>query len=461
MHEKIRLGLCPIGKFVFSHEDAKVQKALLEEKLRAMGVDFRGIDGAVPDGVIRGVEHVDAAVAALRAQEVDALFLPHVNFGTESAAGLIARKLGVPVLLWGPRDEAPLPDGTRLRDSLCGMFATSKVLVKLGVPFSHIENCRVDDPAFTEGLDRFLRAANVVRRLRGARIGMVGNRIDFFWSTIVDESDLLRRFGVEVQPMDLARAIRRTRELAASRRDAYLAEIVSLRGRLDLSAMPEQGMVHVLAFRDMLLEFARDERLSAIAVESFMTVIEELGACLSFAQSEVSDRGVPCVCESDLHGAVSAIVAEAAAMGSGPSFFADLTVRHPDDDNGLLLWHDAFPLSLKAPDSPASLGSHWILPDFQPGMCHWRLKDGEVTIVRFDGEAGRYKLLAQECRTIPGPFTQNTYVWVALEDWPRFERKVIRGPYIHHTACVYGRHADALREACRFLDGLEFDGDAD
>lgn len=81
---------------------------------------------------------------------------------------------------------------------MCGLFASSKVLYKLGVPFSYIENCRVDDKAFQTGLDRFLRAADIVRRLKRARIGVVGNRIDFFGSTIIGGNDLLERFGIEL-----------------------------------------------------------------------------------------------------------------------------------------------------------------------------------------------------------------------------------------------------------------------
>jgi hypothetical protein len=92
-----------------------------------------------------------------------------------------------------------------------------------------------------------------------------------------------------------------------------------------------------------------------------------------------------------------------------------------------------------------------------PGMCHWKLKDGDITIVRFDGEADGYKLLAEKSKTIPGPFTQNTYVWVELEDWKKFERKVIEGPYIHHTACIYGEYTESLKEACKYIDWLEFD----
>lgn len=457
LYNAVKVGFCPIGKFVFSHEDAKVYKAQLEKKMDAMGIRYIGIDSVLCDGIVRGYNDIDPVVQFLKAQEINCLFIPHCNFGTESAAGMIAKKLGVPTLLWGPRDKAPLEDGTRLRDSLCGMFASSKVLVKLGVPFTYIENCDMDEEAFEKGLDRFIRAANVVKRLKGAKIGIIGNRIDFFWSTIIDESDLLQKFGIEILPLDLSKAIRMTKETAEKEKEKYVAEIAEYSKKLDLSAMPQKGMINVLALRDVIYRFGRDNNLSAIAIESFMSIIEELGACVSFAQAEVSDLGIPCICESDIHGAVSAIVAEAAGLNAAPSFFADITVRHPENDNGVLLWHDAFPLSLKAPDSKGHLGSHWILPDFQPGMCHWRLKEGEITVVRFDGDNGKYKLLAENCKTISGPFTQNTYVWVEFENWGRVEKKVIYGPYIHHVACLYGQYSEVLEEACKYINELEFD----
>jgi L-fucose isomerase-like protein len=457
MYKIVKLGFCPIGKFVFSHEDAKVYKAKLEKKMDEMGVNYTGIDSVIEDGIIRSYEQIEPVVEYLKSQKVDCLFIPHCNFGTESAAGMIAKKLGVPVLLWGPRDKAPLADGTRLRDSLCGMLATSKVLTKLGVPYTYIENCELEDEAFTTGLDSFIRAANVVKKLKGARIGMIGNRIDFFWSTIIDENDLLQKFGIEILPLDLSKVIRMTKEKADKDRDSYLAEIAKLKKDIDIALMTEQGLIHVLALRDVMYKFGTDNRLSAIALESFMSVIEELKACPSFAQAAVSEMGIPCICESDIHAAVSSIIVEAAALNTSPSFFADLTIRHPDNDNGLLLWHDSFPLSLKDETCTGSLGSHWILPDFEPGMCHWKLKDGQITIVRFDGEAGKYRIFAEECRTIPGPFTQNTYVWVELDDWKRFEKKIIYGPYIHHTSCIYGKHAAVLEEACKYIENLTFD----
>ncbi len=450
------LGLCPIGKFVFSHEDAKRYKAMLEERLRGWGVAFVNIDAAVPDGLVRGLEHVEPAVKCLQDAGADALFLPHCNFGTEHAAGLIAQQLDLPTLLWGPRDEAPLPDGTRLRDSLCGVLASSKVLHKLGVPFSYIENCRVEDAALREGVRRFLAAAHAANKLRrGLRIGHIGQRIDFFWTTIVNESELLERFHVQVLPLDLVEVVRRTKARVAKDRAEYEDKLAALRSEVATEGFEsDEPLLHILALADEMVDLARTERLDAFAVQSFMSICDELGAMVEFSMALVSDAGYPVACESDIHGAVSSVLLRAASFDAEPIFLADFTIRHPENDNGVLLWHCSAPLSMRKPGAPAKVGTHWILPGIPPGSCHWLLKDGPITVARFDGDRGRYVLAAGEGEAIPGPETQNVYVWMEVNDWPRWERRLVQGPFIHHTAMAYGRHADALMEACRFVDGL-------
>ena len=97
------------------------------------------------EGLVFDRTHVAPALEIFRREGVDALFIPHVNFGTEDAIARLARDLGKPVLLWGPRDEAPFPDGSRTGDTQCGLFATSKILRRMGVPFSYIVNSRIED----------------------------------------------------------------------------------------------------------------------------------------------------------------------------------------------------------------------------------------------------------------------------------------------------------------------------
>jgi hypothetical protein len=60
-----------------------------------------------------------------------------------------------------------------------------------------------------------------------------------------------------------------------------------------------------------------------------------------------------------------------------------------------------------------------------------------------------------EGQTIDGPRTLNSYVWMEVDNWPRGERTLIEGPFIHHCAMAYGHFGDALVEACKFIPGLD------
>ncbi|MCF7817388.1 MAG: hypothetical protein K9M54_05855 [Kiritimatiellales bacterium] len=449
---KPKLAFCPIGKFVFSHEDAMRQKEALLQNLKQWDVDFVDLETVLPDGMVRDKAHVDPVVKFFKAQKVDALFIPHCNFGTEDAAALIAKKLGVPVLLWGPRDEAPLADGTRLRDSLCGLFPTSKVLGKLGVPFTYLPNSSVDDPEFAQGVDRFLRAAHAANVLRkGCRIGVIGQRIDFFWSTIINESELLEKFNVEILPLDMVLFIDAVKQRAAA---GYAEEISTLRAGSVIEEMSDEALANVLGVRDEALALAEKHQLDAMACQSFMSLPESIGAWAVFADSLIGDH-LPFVLESDVCGAISTLMLQRASYATETAFLADVTARHPDDENGVLLWHCGAPLSMKHPDETVRLDKHWILPGPLSGMTHFRMKDGPITCARFDGEHGQYELAVGEGTSCDGPYTQNNYVWMHVADWPRWERTLIEGPFLHHIGMTYGHCGAALKEAVKYIPGLK------
>jgi len=450
------MGLCPIGKFVFSHEDAIRQKVAIQKKLREWKVPFVDLDKVLPDGLVRDQKHVDPAVARLRKAGVDCLFVPHCNFGTEGAAGMIASKLGLPTLLWGPRDEAPRADGSRLRDTLCGMFASSKVMHKLGVQFTYIENCRLDDEPLRKGVMDFLRAVNVARTFRnGIRIGHVGQRIDFFWTTIINESELLERFKVEVLPCDMVEFIAGAKNRATKGRAGYRKEAARMRKEYVIEGFADDTpLINILAVRDQMLALGEYHGLDGFAVQDFTSLVDAMGAYCFFSNSLVSER-YPVGCESDIHGAISAILLQRADFDNQASFLADVTVRHPTNDNGVLMWHAGAPVSMKHPDVKVRLGKHWILPSPLAGMTHFRLKDGPITVLRFDGDRGEYRLAIGEGHSMDGPDTLNNYVWMEVDNWPRWERILMEGPYIHHAAMTYASVADAVVEACRYMPGVK------
>ena len=454
--KKPLLGLCPIGKFVFSNEDAVRYKKRLQEKLKAWDVAYIDLEGVLEDGLVKDQKHVDKTVAHFKHAEIDCLFIPHCNFGTEGAAAMIAKKLEVPTLLWGPRDEAPLPDGTRLRDSLCGLFATSKVLNKLNVPFTYIENCRIEDDALQKGLDTFLRATHVASAFRkGIRIGHIGQRIDFFWCTIINESELLQKFNVEVLPIDMVAFIEAVKNRAHKGRTAYEKEVEQLRKVYKVEGFDnETPMVNVLAVRDQILALAREHDLDGVSYQSFMSLVNAIKAYPALASGEVTEH-YPLEGESDIHGVISEILLQRVNFNISPSYLAEFTVRHPENDNGVLLWHFGAPLSMRHPEEKIKIGHHWILPSSLSGMTHFRIQDGPITVARFDGERGDYRLAVGQGHSIEGPKTLNNYVWMEVDDWPHWERTLIEGPYIHHVSMIYGHYGDVLLEACKYIPALQ------
>lgn len=455
MKKNIKLGFCPIGKFVFSHEDALLQMRKIEAIMSAQGVQWIGIDSVLPDGMVRRQEDVSPVVDWFRREGIDALFIPHCNFGTEGAAGMIAKECGVPTLLWSPRDGMPLTDGSRLRDSLCGTLATSKVLYSLRVPFSYIVNCHPEEDTFIAGFDRFVRAARVVKTLKTLRIGMLGQRIDFFWSTIASEIDLLQKFGIQIIPCEMALFIDRVIRREEKQRNDYRREAESMAKHFDFGSEPEKMLLN-FAWRDECLALANELHLDAFCVQSFYAQPALFGIAPCLGAAMLCDLGYPVAPESDVHGAISSALLEAASPLNEPSFLPDLTIRHPENDNAVLLWHVDAPLSLRDPSEKTlpKVGVPWILPNLPPGTLDFKLKNGLLTVGRFDGDSSGFRMGIGEGKTVSGPYTRDFYTYLEVNNWPQWEEQIIRGPYIHHCSCIYGHCTDALEEAVRFIPNL-------
>jgi L-fucose isomerase-like protein len=389
---------------------------------------------------------------------VDALFAPHCNFGTENAVAQVARRVQKPLLIWGPRDEAPLPTGERLRDSQCGLFATSKVLQRYSVPFTYIVNSHVTDNVFRKGFLNFIRAANVVKFTKNTRIGQVASRPQSFYSIIVNENELLEKFGIEIIPITLGSVVRQVNKALEDNEPGIEETVGVIKGIADFTKVSDDSVRKIAALKYVMTNIIKEYDLQAVAFQCWDELQFQLGICSCFVHALITDEGTPFACESDVHGAISSLMLQAASMFSEPTFFADLTIRHPANDNAELLWHcGAFPPSLSINKEESVIGDHFVLPSQAPGTCNWQLKKGDLTVIRFDGINGEYSLFCGEGKAIDGPYTLGTYVYIEVNDWPLWEEKIIYGPYIHHTSCIYGRYSTVLYEAVRYLDGIKFD----
>ena len=87
-------------------------------------------------------------------------------------------------------------------------------------------------------------------------------------------------------------------------------------------------------------------------------------------------------------------------------------------------------------------------------MTHFRLKEGPLTVARFDG--GPWRVLPGCWREPLDPRTEtlNNYVWMEVDEWPRWERTLMEAVHPSHRDGLR-RFGRALLEACRFVPGLK------
>lgn len=446
MTAHIKLGFAPTRRAIFSAPAAVEYRNLTAARLRELNVDFVDITDVNGEGLL----YDDAGAARIeekfRRERIDGLFLPHVNFGTEYECARLAKALGVPVLLWGPRDERPDENGMRLRDSQCGLFATGKVLRRFGVPFTYMSNCRLTDPEFERGIRNFLAVCNIVRVFRSARVLQIGPRPFDFFSTMCNEGELLEKFGIQLAPVPLPELYAEMKKWRAEKTEVEKV-VAYCRQNMDCR-IDDQGLASIAALKTAMKTLAEKYGCSAVAIQCWNALQDEIGIMPCAANSLLNEEGIPVVCETDIHGAISQLMAEAACMNERRVMFADWTVRHPDNDNGELLQHcGPWPLSV-AKEKPV-ICAPVAFP--QNGAVSAEAKHGLMSLVRFDGDGGEYSLLLGHARGIDGPWTRGTYVWAVVNNLKRLEAKVVEGPYIHHVAAVHGDIVPAVYEACKYI----------
>lgn len=444
--DHIKLGYAPTRRSIFSAPDAIKYRGLTAQRLTELGVDFVDITDINEEGLLYNDADMLKIAEKFKAEKIDGLFLPHCNFGTEYECARLAKELGVPVLLWGPLDERPEPDGTRLRDTQCGLFATGKVLRRFGVPYTYMTNCRLEDPVFERGLRDFMAVCNVVKTFRHIRILQISTRPFDFWSTMCNEGELLEKFNIQLAPIPMGELVDEVRKNLGN--VAETQEVMTYcRANMNI-AIKDDELEKVAAMKVAMKHLAEKYGCNAIAIQCWNQLQTDLGIMPCAANALLNEEGIPTVCETDIHGAITALLVEAAGMGQVRSFFADWTIRHPDCPNGELLQHcGPWPISV-AGEKPTI--TYPLAFDY-PGSITAEAKHGDVSLVRFDGDLGQYSLLLGHAKGIDGPKGMGTYLWVEVDNIKRLEVKLVEGPYIHHCVGIHKDVVPVLYEACKYI----------
>ncbi len=447
---KIKIGFVPTRRNLFSAEAAIEYADKTREKLNKLGIDYVDIDDINEDGLLYDDAGIDKIEEKFKKENIDGIFIANENFGTEYAVARLASRFDVPVLLWGPKDEHPAEDGSRQRDTQCGLFAIGKVLRRFNVKFTYIKNSDIDSEEFERGILDFVKVCNVVKTFRDTRILQVGPRPFDFWSVIANEGELLEKFNISLSPIPLPELYQEMDKVRNDDVDA-VEKVISYFKEDTVVEVEDEDLETISVLAVALENLANYYGCNSGTLQCWTALQDELGILPYASVSYLQEIGLPFSIETDIHGVITQLLAEAATMDEKRAMLVDVNCRHPEEENGELMQHlGVCALNSNSKSKPILPTSHFVF-DY-PGSVGFEAKEGKYTVCRFDGDHGEYSLLMGTAETMDGPYNQGTFTYFKFDNLNRFESKLVYGPYIHHVSAIREDIVPILFEATKYLD---------
>jgi L-fucose isomerase-like protein len=408
-----------------------------------------------------------AAMAALQDETFDLLLVLQATFADASMILRIAESARAPLAIWA----FPEPrSGGRLRlNSFCGLNLAVHALGRAEKPVrwlyaspgSDSTKAALDDmlagraasaavPSSTATVSDSDRqqARRILGVLERSRIGLVGEHPVGFDTCRYDAVELRDLVGIEVERVSLPELFARAEATPGAR----IAETKRSLGRriAGLDAVDQPQLERSLSVLHALEELSREERLAALAVRCWPEMFTEYGCAACGPMALMNQAKVPCACEADMYGALTALALQ--EIAGEPSFLVDIVDMDRASDTGVL-WHCGLaPMTMADLTTPPTAQIHSNRR--MPLLLEFALKPGRVTAARFSQARSRTSLVLAggEMVAAPKSFTGTSGVM-------RFDRPVgdVTAAMLdmgleHHVAIVYGDVRGPLRALGEAMD---------
>lgn len=461
--EKVRIGFVPAHRDPFDEEWAVKMKERVLNALKPLSDKDISIvhpdDSITKKGLVRDDEDAENLISYFRDKDLSGLLIGAMTFGDEIAAVTIAQSfLDLPVLLFSTKEGPFTPEGGRKSDAFCGTLSIASGLYRRKIPFVFLGNVFPEEDEFIQGIENFARTCRAVRDFFGARVGLVGPRPERFETCAINEFPMIEQFGQRVIQKSLVEIFDVAQSIKDRERIRKIMEEIKKEAICQIS---EKALEKSARLEIALEDFAKDKKLSAMAVQCWPAMQEIYGISSCVSMGRLTQKGIMTACEVDIHGALTMLAQYSASLGETVPHFIDWTIQHQSKKNVFLAWHCGnAPLSLKAPDSKVYLRSHSILgkllgEERSEGTAEFQLKEGIVTFSRIVEYDGQFKMFITTGKIIPSEDNlRGSWSWVEVKDLDLLYRTLIQEGFIHHASMIHGDFAKSLADFCKFT-GIE------
>lgn len=442
----LHLGFVALARPTFDVALAEQVTARVHGQLEQAGFTLHG-----PQALVASLEEAEAVAQELSTAPLDLLIVLQATFADSTMIMRLAQSIDAPLLMWGVPEAHT---GGRLRlNSFCGVNLAAHALRRAGYRYEHVY-ASPDDPALLEAPLARVRALALAgrarRRLRGARIGRVGEHPGGFDSCKLDPEALKRHFGLEISQIALENVFQGAQAIDPQETETETV-LQAWSARLDgLDQLDQEALRGTLRTYLTLRQFAEQEHLDGLAVRCWPEFFTELGCAACGAMSMLSDERIPCSCEADVNGTITQLILQ--WLSDEPAFGADVVSMDAERD-AVVVWHCGLaPLSMADPavQPRGTIHSNRQLPL----LMEFPLKPGRVTVARLSEATGSYRLVVGEGEMLRAPLSFSGTSGVLRFDRPAAEvfDRILDEGLEHHFSLTYGDHAPALLALADMLD---------
>jgi L-fucose isomerase-like protein len=430
------VGFVSLARTTFDIPYATQKNEQLRTQLQQAGFDLVG-----PESLITDLDSAKQAAESLADHPVDLLIILQATFADTTMVMTLAESVGAPLLLWA----LPEPQvGGRLRlNSLCGINLAAYALKQRQRRFTYIY-AEPDDEKALGKVKSAARAGQVVRLLKQARIGIVGQHPVGFEPCAYDEDALNTHLGVQLKQYDLQAMFARADAIPSDRVDSRYAAVAEKLPNLDdLSTASVRG---TLSFYEAMHDTVDADVVKGVAVRCWPETFIQRDCAICASSSMLSDSGIPASCEADVNGTVTQLILQ--TLSGEPAFGTDL-VAADIEQNTVTFWHCGLaPLSMCDPEFQPRGALHSNRQ--RPLLMEFPLKPGRVTVARLTAAGERthtaYRLVvgSGEMLRAPMSFTGTSGVFRFDSPVQSVLDTIMAEGLDHHYALTYGDHIDAL-----------------
>ncbi|GAK56093.1 L-fucose isomerase-like protein [Candidatus Vecturithrix granuli] len=443
--EPLKAGYVSFGTMYYKPEKLREISGRAEQQLTA-----RGIELIRTDPVFGEDQEPDRAIRELKAQEWDFLIANVINWiDTRGVIRVLMEFRDKPLVLYS---FGGFTEGDTLICPAAGAGSTSLrfPLEKWRFKFIYLFN-PPDSPMDVDGIIKFGRAAQVMKKLRYTRVGMIGFNDMGLYSTDFNVTRLRDKIGTEVESVDLLQLQRKMDVLSAEVVKNEMQRITRT-WEYPLGKPQDEVIERVIRMYLATVAICKEKKFSGFSYKCVDGIDLEMKATHAVPSALVASAGYPYVDENDIGNLIAELMLK--WISGKQVMFLEHYDHHPE---WILLGEDGYIPDEFIDGNPQIKNISTVLLG---GIAHCsKMKTGRMTLACLseDGDGYRMHIVSGEGKTPP----QWVEMGVPLPSWPSVKffpdasvRSILNHVQSQHFAAVYGDYVDELRYICDLM-GIE------